>query len=148
MHYAQETKFSWHKSLTCPEGLQLTLVYCSLHETCEGWFLLHYSVGFGSEYIPGRKKTKNTLNTEAVLFSVCFAFLMSIHTEVEYCMTCVQNSPNKDSHLRMATVPEVTQYPQERTLPWQTSATYPECAPIRLMRHRASHVALLGVIPI
>ena len=26
-------------------------------------------------------------NTETVLFSMCFAFLMLIHTEVEFCMT-------------------------------------------------------------
>ena len=41
MHYAQEIKFSWHKGLTRPEGVQRSLVYCSVHETCAEWFLLH-----------------------------------------------------------------------------------------------------------
>ena len=61
MHYAQEKKFSWHKSLTCPEYAQLSLVSSSLHEACGEEFLLHDSVAFCSPYIQGRKKTKNTL---------------------------------------------------------------------------------------
>ena len=32
--YAQERKFSWQKSLTCPECTQLSLVYSRVHETC------------------------------------------------------------------------------------------------------------------
>ena len=71
---AEETKFSLHKSFS--PGVQLSLVYCSVYETCAGLLILHYSVAFCSVYVPGRKDTKNTLNTEIVLFGVCFAFLM------------------------------------------------------------------------
>ena len=55
-----QTKFSWHKSWNCPECAQLSLVYCSLHETFAQWFQLHYSLAFCSPCIPFRKKTKNT----------------------------------------------------------------------------------------
>ena len=37
--YAQEIKFCWHKSLTCPECAQLSLVYGSIHETVAKRFL-------------------------------------------------------------------------------------------------------------
>ena len=37
-------KFSWHKSLTYPECAELSLVYCSVHETCAERFFLHRSV--------------------------------------------------------------------------------------------------------
>ena len=58
--------------------------------------------------------------------------------------TCVENSSNKDSHLAKPTVPKVTQYPQERTFPWHTRANCPECAPIRPVSYRLSHVTLVG----
>ena len=51
-------KFSWHKSFTCPECPKLSLVFCSVYETCVERFLLHYGVAFCSPYIRGRKKTK------------------------------------------------------------------------------------------
>ena len=54
--HALSTK-NWHKSMNCPECAQLSLVYCSVHETCAAWILLHYSVPFGSPYIAGSKKT-------------------------------------------------------------------------------------------
>ena len=47
--------------------------------------------------------------------------------------TCVKNSSNQDSHIRKPTVPKFTHYAQEMTLPWHTSGTCPECAPIRLV---------------
>ena len=53
---------------------------------------------------------------------------------------CVQNSSNEDSDLRKPTVPKDTHYPQERTFPWHTSTTCKECAPIRLVRFRPSHI--------
>ena len=62
VHYAQERKMSWHKSLNSPECAQLSLMYCSVHETCAERFLLRYSVAFCSPHIPGKKKTKNTLS--------------------------------------------------------------------------------------
>ena len=62
MYYDEKTKFSWHKSLNCPECAQLSLVYCSVNETYKERFILHYSVAFWLPYISGRKKTKNTLN--------------------------------------------------------------------------------------
>ena len=59
MHYAQKTKFSWHKSLNCPECGQLSLVYCSVHKTCVKRFLLHYSAAISSLYIPAERKQKH-----------------------------------------------------------------------------------------
>ena len=61
MHYAHERKFSRNESLTCPECVQLSLVYCIIHETCGEQLLLHNSFAFCSPDIPGRKETKNTL---------------------------------------------------------------------------------------
>ena len=54
-HYTQETKFSLHKTLICPECAQLSLFSSSLKETCAEWFLQHYSVAFCWAYIPGGK---------------------------------------------------------------------------------------------
>ena len=79
MHCAQEAKFSLHICLTCAEGL----MYCSVHDTCSKRLFVHYGVALGSQYIPSRKKSKNTLITDTVPISVCFAFLICIHTEVE-----------------------------------------------------------------
>ena len=87
MHCVQETKFSWRKSLTCPECAQLCFVYCSAHETCAERFFLHYSVAFCSPYIHGRKKRKNTLNMR---FSVYFPYLC-------------RESSNQALHLRKPT---------------------------------------------
>ena len=117
MHYAQKTKFSWHKSLKCPECAHVSVVHCSVHETCAERFLLHCSFAFCSPYIPGRKKTKNKCTFR----------------------TYVQNSFNKDSHVRKPTVPKVTHNGQKRTFPWHTTATCPEGLPIRVMRYRPSH---------
>ena len=63
MHYTQKTKFSLHKSLICPECAQLSLVSCSVHETCEDRFLQHYSVAFSSPCIPvwRTRSTKNRI---------------------------------------------------------------------------------------
>ena len=60
----------------------------------------------------------------------------------------MHNSSNQDSRVRKPTVPKVTQYRQESTFPWHTSATCPECAPIRLVCYRWSHVTLLGLLRI
>ena len=60
----------------------------------------------------------------------------------------MQNSSNQDSHLPRATVSKGTHYGQERTFPWHTSATCPECSPIHLVRYRPSHFTLLGITPI
>ena len=79
--YAQETKFSWHKSLNCPECAQLSLVYCSVQETCAEVFLLHCSVAFCSPYIPGRKKIINTIN---MTFSVYFPYLCAEFLEPRF----------------------------------------------------------------
>ena len=65
---AQETEFSWHKSLTCPEYAQLSFVYSSVHETCAQRFLLHDTVACRSPYNDGRRKTKNTPKSDT--FSV------------------------------------------------------------------------------
>ena len=63
MHRKQTNKKKiWHKSLTCPECGQLSLVYRSVHETYAELFLLHHRVAFCSPHIPGRKKTKNIVN--------------------------------------------------------------------------------------
>ena len=113
-------KFSWYKSLTCPEYVQF--VFCSVNETYAELFLLHYAVAFCSLYLNGRKKSKSTIY---MTFSVNFR-------------TCVENSSNQDLHLRKPTVPKDTHYAQEKTFPWHTNTTCPECAPIRLVRYRAS----------
>ena len=63
---------NWHKSLDCPECAQLSLVYCSEHESCAERFTLHNKVAFCSSDIPGIKKTKNTLN---MTFSVYIPYL-------------------------------------------------------------------------
>ena len=77
MHYAEETKFYEHKSVTCPECAQLSLVYCSVHETCADGFILHCSVTFCSPYVLGKTKTYNTLSrTLSVYFSDLFAQLV------------------------------------------------------------------------
>ena len=69
MHYAQETKFLM-TCLTCPEGAQLSVVYCSVHETCAEQLLLHYSVTF-SPYVTYKRKTKNILKYDILsVFSV------------------------------------------------------------------------------
>ena len=64
--------FPWYKSLNSPECAQLSLVYCSVHETIAERLFLHYCVAFCSPYISGRKNTKNTLNMR---FSVYFPYL-------------------------------------------------------------------------
>ena len=51
MHFGKKkTKFSWHKSLNCPECAQLSLVHCSVHETYAKLFLMDYSVAFYSPW--------------------------------------------------------------------------------------------------
>ena len=44
--YPQKRNCSSHKSLNCPECAQLSVMYCSVHETCEERFFLHLSVAF------------------------------------------------------------------------------------------------------
>ena len=77
MHYAQETKFCWHKSLTCPECAQLSLVYCSVHETCEERFLLCRLL---ITILPWQNKKKTPLGSH---------FQCTFHS-------CVQKSSNQD----------------------------------------------------
>ena len=55
----------------------------------------------------------------------------------------MQNSFNQDLYVRKTTVPKVTHYGQERTIPGHSIATCPECLPVRLVR-----VALLVLMPI
>ena len=80
---------NWQKSLNCPECAQLSLVYCSVYETCVERFLLHYSVALCSPYTPGRKKTKNTLN---MTFSVYFPYLV-LTSPSKICMCVSQLYP-------------------------------------------------------
>ena len=123
MQYSHtKKKFSWHKSLKCPECAK-QCVYCSVPETCAERFFLHYRVAFSSPYIPGRRKTKNTLN---MTFSVYFPYL---------CATL----SIQDSHLRKSTVSKVIHNGQEREYKWHTSATL-ECAPNRFVPYRRIHV--------
>ena len=112
-------KFFWQKSLTCWECAQPSLVYCIVNETCGEKWLLHYSVAFCSQYIPGEKKTKNTLKYD--IFSVLSVLVW-------------KTRPNQDSHLVKPTVLKVTHYVLERTFLWHTSATCPECVTIPLVR--------------
>ena len=65
-------KFSWHKTLTCPECAQFSLVYFSVPGPCAEQLLLHYSVAFCSPYIFAKKKTQNTVKYD--VFSV-----LSVH---------------------------------------------------------------------
>ena len=58
--------------------------------------------------------------------------------------TCIENSSNKNLHLRKLTVLKDTHYAQERTFPWHASATCPKFATIRLVRYRPRHVTFLG----
>ena len=89
MHYAQEAKFSWHKSLTCSKYAQHSLVYCSVHETCAEWLLLRYSVIFYSPYIPGRKKSKNSQNVQNVQNSVSCTVVSMKHVQSGFSCTIV-----------------------------------------------------------
>ena len=47
---------NWHKSLICPEYAILSLVHCSVHETCAERFFLRYSVAFCSPIYPWQKE--------------------------------------------------------------------------------------------
>ena len=53
MHYAEQTKFSWHKS---PQCAQLGLVNCSVIETRAQRFFLHYCVTIVFTVYPWQKE--------------------------------------------------------------------------------------------
>ena len=116
-HYADETNFSWRKTLNCPEWAPLCLVYCSVRKTCTERLFLHYSVAFCSRFSAGRNKTKNALY---MTFSVDFPYL---------CEELVQPKFASPSANRAQSYALTTKYCVSMT----TSATGPESATIRLV---------------
>ena len=121
MLYAQERKFSWHNSLTCPECAQIGLVWILIHETCANRFILQCTLTFCSKHLLAERMYEKP---------------STWHFQCSF-RTCVHNSSNQESYLRKPIVAKVTYYAHERTFPWLTSAT-------RLVHYRPRHATLLG----
>ena len=124
--------FPWYKSLNSPECAQLSLVYCSVHETIAERLFLHYCVAFCSPYVYLWQK-EHEEHTKYEIFSVLSVSVGRTR------------SPKIRLSVRHLYPKLLITHKKWRFR--DTSATCPECAPIRFVRYKANPVTL-GLIPI